>query len=66
MFVPLQEILKDSNFELVTTEVFGPVQASALTQDWPYPHAWNVSTSVYSLSSLSGAALLVHVASKLS
>ncbi len=27
VFVPLQEILKDGNFELVTTEVFGPVQA---------------------------------------
>ena len=31
VFVPLQEILKDSNFELVTTEVFGPVQARAST-----------------------------------
>ena len=28
VFVPLEEILKDANFELVTTEVFGPVQAS--------------------------------------
>ena len=27
VFVPLQEILKDGTFELVTTEVFGPVQA---------------------------------------
>ncbi|CAL5223996.1 g6611 [Coccomyxa viridis] len=26
VFVPLQEILKDGNFEMVTTEVFGPVQ----------------------------------------
>ena len=28
VFVPLEEILKDGTFELVTTEVFGPVQAS--------------------------------------
>ena len=26
VFVPLAEILKPENFELVTTEVFGPVQ----------------------------------------
>ncbi|KAK9861812.1 hypothetical protein WJX84_005199 [Apatococcus fuscideae] len=26
VFVPLEEILKDENFDLVTTEVFGPVQ----------------------------------------
>lgn len=26
--MPLEEILKDGTFELVTTEVFGPVQAS--------------------------------------
>ena len=30
VFVPLQEMLKDNNFELVTTEVFGPVQASSV------------------------------------
>lgn len=30
VFVPLQEMLKDNNFELVTTEVFGPVQASSI------------------------------------
>ena len=28
VFVPLEEILKDENFDLVTTEVFGPVQVS--------------------------------------
>lgn len=27
VFVPLEQILKDENFGLVTTEVFGPVQA---------------------------------------
>lgn len=27
VFVPLEQILKDDNFALVTTEVFGPVQA---------------------------------------
>lgn len=26
VFVPLDEILKDSNFELVTREIFGPFQ----------------------------------------
>ena len=30
VFVPLREILKPENFELVTTEVFGPVQARFL------------------------------------
>ena len=29
VFVPLKEILKPENFELVTTEVFGPVQVSS-------------------------------------
>ena len=28
VFVPLEEILKDENFDLVTTEVFGPVQVN--------------------------------------
>ena len=27
VFVPLEQILKEENFALVTTEVFGPVQA---------------------------------------
>ena len=31
--MPLQEILKDGNFEMVTTEVFGPVQASLPAQE---------------------------------
>lgn len=26
VFVPLEEILKDSNYELVTREIFGPFQ----------------------------------------
>lgn len=28
VFVPLDEILKDSNYELVTREIFGPFQVS--------------------------------------
>lgn len=31
VFVPLEQILKDDNFALVTTEVFGPVQARHLS-----------------------------------
>lgn len=30
VFVPLKEILKPENFDLVTTEVFGPVQVYSL------------------------------------
>lgn len=29
VFVPLEQILDEKNFELVTTEVFGPVQVRA-------------------------------------
>lgn len=32
VFVPLPEILKPENFDLVTTEVFGPVQVQPLSQ----------------------------------
>ncbi len=46
VFVPLQEILKDGNFELVTTEVFGPVQASLLRK--PPPLFKTISGSVRS------------------
>lgn len=28
VFVPLDEILKESNFDLVTTEIFGPFQVN--------------------------------------
>lgn len=28
VFVPLEEILKESNFELVTKEIFGPFQVT--------------------------------------
>ena len=36
VFVPLKEILKPDNFELVTTEVFGPVQVSLTARRTSY------------------------------
>lgn len=32
VFVPIEEILKDGNYELVTREIFGPFQVLVLTQ----------------------------------
>lgn len=36
IFVPLEEILKDENYDLVTTEIFGPFQVIAPCLDYFY------------------------------
>lgn len=51
MFVPLQEILKDGNFELVTTEVFGPVQARSL-KSWQHALSLELRLSTQTLPTL--------------
>ena len=50
VFVPLAEILKPENFELVTTEVFGPVQVLPclpLVQGICLLHDWFLSSDVH-------------------